>query len=242
MRNDPRFDKKGESEWSCAPLETFVKNRPLSETVFVTTDIETTGSIKGNDRIIDIAAIKTKNNEILDQFETLVNPEKNISRTITRLTGITQETVKHAPVSEFVLPQYAEFLNDHIFVAHNSNFDYSFINYELIRITGLGLRSPIDICTYRLAKKLLPNVKSRGVSGLIKHFDYQVEDRHRAMPDVKATLYFLDIFLKDLNRIGIKTLFELIEFQKEKITHKNMQKKLRVHQRNKTRKSQQKIA
>ena len=227
LKLDKRFVDCGDSKWKCAPIEEIVANRPLKDVTFVITDIETTGSIRGKDRIMEIAALKSKNGEVQGQFEALVNPHKNISRQISRITKITNLTIQDSPPIEEVLPAYMDFVGEGVFVAHNSLFDFCFINAEIRRLGLEGFKTQTDICTYRIARKLLPDVKARGISGLSMHFNYVMKNRHRAMPDVLATHFFLNKFLELLTEINITTLHELIDFQIDKLGRKELRKKLK---------------
>ncbi|MFH2131245.1 MAG: exonuclease domain-containing protein [bacterium] len=227
LESDIRFIGGANSGWKCVPLEELVEDQPISEVEFVITDLETTGSIKGKDRIIEIAALRVRDGQVIDQFESLVDPQKKISWQITNLTKITNETVANAPTIEEVLPQFTQFADNGIFVAHNSLFDYSFIMSELGRLELAVFKPQIEICTFRLARRLLPNVKARGISGLSIYFDYQMENRHRAMSDVLATTFFLNRFLQQLETMGIKTLYQLIEFQRERLTKKKLIKRIK---------------
>ncbi len=227
LNSDKRFVDCNNSTWKCLSLTDLIEDKPLKEVTFVVTDIETTGSIRGKDRIIEIAAIKARNGDILDKFESLVNPHKNISKQITKLTRISNSTVKDSPPIEEVLSSYIDFVNNGAFVAHNSLFDFCFINSEIRRLKLEGLKNQTDICTYRIARKLLPDVRARGIKGLSLHFDYPLKNRHRAMPDVMATHFFLNIFLEQLEAKGIDTLHKLIEFQKDKLGKTELKKKLK---------------
>lgn len=233
LSSDRRFINCEGNKWRCAPLEDLIENKPLKDVVFVITDIETTGSIRGKDRIIEIAALKTRNGNVLDSFECLVNPHKNISKQISKLTRINNATIQNAPSIEEVLPKYIDFIDQGVFVAHNSLFDFCFINSEINRLGIEGLKNQMDICTYRLAKKLLPKVRARGISGLSMHFDYPIKNRHRAMPDVEATHFFLNKFLQELTFQNINNLHELIEFQTDKLGKNELRKKLRRQKKKK---------
>lgn len=235
LASDQRFIDCGNGSWKCAPLEDLVTDKPICDVDFVITDLETTGSIRGRDRIIEIAALKVRNGEIIDRFEALVNPQKRISRQIAKLTRIDNETVAGAPIIEEVLPLFTRFAENGVFVAHNSMFDYTFIMSELERL-GLKAFSPqIEICTFRLARKLLPDVKARGVKGLSIYFDYKIEHRHRAMPDVEATKYFLDRFLHQLAEMNITSLFQLIEFQRDRLTKKELIRRIKRQKKKRSR-------
>lgn len=227
LATDDRFIDCSNSRWKCTSLENIIENKPLEDVVFVITDIETTGSIQGKDRIIEIASIRVRNRDIIGEFESLVNPQRRISKTIKRLTNISNQTVEKSPDIIDILPAYVKFAETAIFVAHNSLFDFAFINTEIKRLRVKKLYSPVEICTFRLAKKLLSNVKARGVSGLSKYFDYPMQNRHRAMSDVMATKFFLDKFLIQLGKDNFRTLHHLIEFQRERISQKELQKRMR---------------
>lgn len=224
---DKRFVDCSDNRWKCVPIGDLIDDKPLREVTFVITDIETTGSIRGKDRIIEIAALKARNGDILDRFETLVNPHRNISKQIAKLTKITNSTVNDSPPIEEVLSSYIDFVDNGIFVAHNSLFDFCFINSEIRRLKIEGFKNQTDICTYRIARKLLPDVKARGINGLSLYFDYPIKDRHRAMPDALATHFFLNIFLNQLESRGIDTLHKLIDFQKDKLGKSELKKKLK---------------
>ncbi|MBU2514770.1 hypothetical protein KJ966_25890 [bacterium] len=230
---DKRFINCEENKWKCAPLATLIEDKPLREVTFIITDIETTGSIRGKDRIIEIAALKVNNGDILDSFEYLINPHKIISRQISKLTKITNSTIQDSPSIEEVLPEYIDFVDNGVFVAHNSLFDFCFINSEIRRLGINSLKNQADICTYRIAKKLLPKVKARGISGLSMYFDYPLRDRHRAMPDVKATHFFLHRFLQELEKQNINSLHQLIDFQTDKLGKNELRKKLKKQKKKK---------
>ena len=227
LESDERFIPCPDSTWKCIPIDQILEDQPLKSVDFVITDIETTGSIRGKDRIIEIGAVKLRNKKTIGEFQSLINPRKKISRTITRLTKIKNQTVKDSPLIEEVLPDFIKFAETGIFVAHNSFFDFTFINTEIERLQLPPLRTPVDICTFRLARKLLPDVKARGISGLSLHFDYHMANRHRAMSDVLATQYFFCKFLSKLEEKGIQTLHELINFQRDRISKKELLKKIR---------------
>jgi len=227
LESDDRLIACQESRWKCVPLEEIVQDRPISDVEFVITDLETTGSIKGKDRIIEIAAMKVKNGQVIDQFESLVDPQKKISWQIAKLTKIDNQTVENQPFIEEVMPKYTQFAENGIFVAHNSMFDYSFIMSELERLKMKVFKPQIDICTFRLARKLLPDVRARGINGLSIYFDYQMENRHRAMPDVMATKFFLDRFIQQMAEMNITTLYQMIELQRERMTKKDLIKRIK---------------
>jgi len=227
LPEDLRFVFHGRDQWATVPLADLVTDKKLLDTTFIVTDIETTGSIQGKDRIIDLAAIKVKNGKQQERFEQLVDPEQSINRHITQLTGIKNEDVAGMPTIETVMPDFMKFAGDGVFVAHNAGFDFYFIQNEIRRL-GLGsLPVIVPICTFQMAKKLLPELKACGITGLSNHFNYEFEDRHRAMPDVEATCHFLDMFLETLKGEGVDRLHKLIQFQKEGLNKEQINKRIK---------------
>ena len=185
----------------------------LDQTCFVVTDTETTGSKAGTDRIIELGAVKVQHGEITDRFQTLINPERTVPKNIQRLTGISTAMVVDEPRMEDVLPDYLDFLGDDVLVAHNLSFDEKFLNAALTR---LG-HAPLDndtLCSLRLARRLLPGLKSRGLSALSTFYDVRVNGRHRALGDAEATGRILMRFLNQCAfEHEIDTLDALMRFQ-----------------------------
>ncbi|MGY4592409.1 hypothetical protein ACVWXL_000155 [Bradyrhizobium sp. GM22.5] len=101
---------------------------------YVVVDIETTGSWSNGDRITEIGAVKIRNHRVVDEWHSLLNPQRSIPAKIVQLTGITNEMVRDAPLFAEVADSFMQFMADGIFVAHNVSFDYGFITYEFERI------------------------------------------------------------------------------------------------------------
>ncbi len=167
-------------------------------TKFAIIDIETTGGVASNSKITEIAIIIYQNGEIIEEFESLINPECSIPMEITRITGITNEMVSEAPKFYEVAKKILEITHNCIFVAHNVNFDYSFIREEY---KNLGFSfSRKRLCTVQLSKRYYPGLRSYSLGNLIKHFELVVTDRHRAMADAKATLTIFKLMLEIENK------------------------------------------
>lgn len=159
--------------------------------IYTIIDIETTGGMSHRDRITEVAMVRIQNGEIIDRFESLINPERSIPTEITRITGITNDMVANAPKFYEVAKTIVEFTEDAIFVAHNVRFDYNFIREEF---KSLGYTySKKLLCTVQLSRKAFPGLRSYSLGNLIRHFGIEVVNRHRAMDDVLATA---DIFLR----------------------------------------------
>ena len=153
--------------------------------LFTVVDIETTGGTAKSHRIIEVAIVTVDGGQIVDQYETLINPQRYIPPFITSLTGITNEMVEQAPTFAQVANTIVDKTEGKVFVAHNVNFDYSFVKEEF---NILGIRfDRKKLCTVRLAKKIFPGFKSYGLGTLTGRLGIQINDRHRALGDAEAT-------------------------------------------------------
>ncbi len=148
-------------------------------------DIETTGGNATNSRITEIAIVIHDGEKVIDRWESLVNPQKHIPQAIFALTGITNEMVENAPIFDLISDTVFELLSDRIFVAHNVNFDYSFVRHEL-EIAGLKWTAK-KLCTVRAARKIRPGLTSYSLGRLCKSLDISLENAHRAGGDADAT-------------------------------------------------------
>ncbi|MFD1604277.1 exonuclease domain-containing protein [Flavobacterium artemisiae] len=148
-------------------------------------DIETTGGNASHSRITEIAIIIHDGSTVLERYETLVNPEKDIPPSIFGLTGINNEMVAHAPIFDDISEKVMEMLTDRIFVAHNVNFDYSFVHHQLAQ-AGLKWTAK-KLCTVRAARKIKPGLGSYSLGNLCNSLNIGLENRHRAGGDADAT-------------------------------------------------------
>lgn len=153
--------------------------------LFAIVDIETTGSYAAGSGITEIAIVIHDGQEVLSTYETLINPQRPIPRFIQSLTGISPEMVANAPSFDEVAGQIHELLQDKIFVAHNVNFDFSFVKHHLERCGY-----PFDarkLCTVRMARKIVPGFPSYSLGRLCHSLEIEHNDHHRAGGDAKAT-------------------------------------------------------
>lgn len=148
-------------------------------------DVETTGGVARYERITEIAIVLHDGERVIDTFSTLLNPEKSIPWQITQITGITDEMVVNAPKFFEVAKQIVQLTEGKIFVAHNVNFDYSFVREEFARLGYEFQRR--QLCTVRLSRKVFPGLASYSLSNLKKHFHIHAEKSHRALDDTLAT-------------------------------------------------------
>ena len=169
----------------------------LRQVDFVVVDVETTGgSPASGHRITEVAAVCVSGGEIRETWSSLVNPERPIPYGISVLTGITDRMVVDAPRFAEVVPLLAPLLGGRVFVAHNAGFDWRFVSAEMDRAMYLPPNER-QLCTVRLARKLLPQLPSRSLGSLADYFGLEITSRHRALDDAVATarllLYFIEM-------------------------------------------------
>lgn len=177
-------------------------HRLLSTDTYVVFDVETTGLSAAYDTIIELAAVKIKDGEIIDRFESFANPHHPLSATTIQLTSITDDMVRNAPDVEDVLKDFKRWVGDAILVAHNASFDMGFLNVGYQK-AGLEKANNPVIDTLELARFLYPELKNHRLNTLAKKFNVELTQHHRAIYDAEATGYLLMIMLKDANEKGI---------------------------------------
>ena len=171
----------------------------LPDMVFL--DLETTGGTPLHDRITEIALVRVENGEIVDRWQTLVNPQVSISPFISQLTGITNEMVKDAPVFEEVAPILYNYLEGMLMAAQNVRFDHGFLKAEYKRI-GATLRQRV-LCTVKLSRRLFPEYKSHSLDSIINRHGLTTKARHRAMGDVQLMIDYLDVAKRELGSVRV---------------------------------------
>lgn len=170
-------------------------------------DIETTGGHARQGAITEIAIIVHDGRHELERFHSLVNPEMPIPRYITALTGISDETVEGAPVFAELAESIFTLLSDCIFVAHNVNFDYSFLLHHL-QSAGFAL-SARKLCTVRYARKVVPGLPSYSLGNLCRSLEIPLHNRHRATGDAQATVLLLEhLWRLDTDQKHLKSLLK----------------------------------
>lgn len=163
--------------------------------MYAIVDIETTGGYASANDITEIAIVLYDGEQVTEVFETLIRPSKPIPYFIQSLTGIDHSMVEHAPSFCDVAPLIYEKLRGKVFVAHNVNFDYSFIKHHL-SVYGFDLVSQ-KLCTVRLARKVFPALGSYSLGNICRHFNILIENRHRAGGDATATARLFDHMLRN---------------------------------------------
>jgi DNA polymerase-3 subunit epsilon len=187
---------------------------PINEATFCIVDIETNGSKIEKHQIIEIGAIKFKNGEIIDRYQSLVKCNV-INKHITEITGIKAQDTQNAPSLKDVMYKFKDFIGDSIFIAHDVKFDYRFISQSLEKI-GLEPLLNRPLCSLFLAERTLESFRY-ALSYLEKTFNLNPEaTHHRAMSDVITTTALFKLSLEKVFEIDkdIKTVEDLIRFSK----------------------------
>lgn len=167
-------------------------------------DIETTGGQYNEEGITEIAIYKFDGHDVVDQFISLVNPEKPIQPFVVKLTGINSAMLRSAPKFYEVAKRIIEITEGTIVVAHNASFDYRILQTEFRRL-GYDFKKP-TLCTVELAKKIIPNLPSYSLGKLVRSLGIPMADRHRASGDALATVKLFKMLLaKDLEKEIVKS-------------------------------------
>ncbi|MBQ8545827.1 MAG: PolC-type DNA polymerase III [Clostridia bacterium] len=168
---------------------------------FCVFDLETTGLSNINDKITEIGAVILKNGEIIERYNTFVNPERTIPERIVELTGITDEMVKDARKIDEVLPEFLKFVGNRTLVAHNANFDVGFIR-RACNDAGIDFK-----CTYldtvALSKFINPELKKHKLNSLADYFNLGEFNHHRACDDAEMLANVLECMLEKLRGEGV---------------------------------------
>ena len=196
------------------------RNQSLDDT-YIVFDIETTGFGPESDKIIEIGAVKVKNREIIDRFSSFVNPKTPIPFEIEKLTGISDDMVLDAPTIDIVLPQFLDFCDGGVLVAHNASFDTSFIAKNA-KEQGLPYDYTV-VDTVGLARLLLPDLGRFKLNNIAKYLNISLENHHRAVDDADATA---KIFLKFLDMLEEREVSHLDDIDRLNIISSDVIKKM----------------
>jgi DNA polymerase III subunit epsilon len=177
-------------------------------------DLETTGIDLQYDEIIEISALRIRNNQIVDTFSSLVCPKFPISEFITDLTGITKEMLEKQPKIEDILPKFIDFIQDDILVGHNIfPFDANFLCRSCFHLEKKINNNYVD--TLRLARRLLPELKHHRLIDLANNFEIEYQNMHRAEKDCQITKICFDK-LKQMAITKCGSISEFIKSTKKK--------------------------
>lgn len=183
-------------------------------------DLETTGLSPYYDDIIEFAAIKVKNNKIVETYQQLINPGYEIDEYITDLTGITNEMLSTAPSINVLIDKILDFISDDIVIGHNVNFDINFL-YDRVNSIKKTAFSNNFIDTMRFARKLCNELEHHRLVDLTQHFNIDVTEYHRALSDCKST-YLIYNELRELALKQFDTLNDFSNSFRYNYSHKNI--------------------
>ena len=190
-------------------------SRPyLPETTFAVVDIETTGGRPPQHRVTELAAVKVRAGEVVDSWDALVYPGREIPWNVVRLTGITDAMVADKPGLMEVLPGFLDFIDGCVFVAHCANFDLHFLQYYAQEFLERDF-SPQVLCTFELANLLLPGQKRFNLAELSTSLGLPDSEkgRHRALGDARVTAQIFIRFQQMCRLLGLGSLESLLAFQ-----------------------------
>ena len=208
VEGDARLAWRGSSVGLARPAGAAV---PLEQSGYVVVDLETTGLRPGSAAICEIGAVKVRRLELVETFQTLVNPRQPLPPAIGALTGITARSLRSAPPTELAVRRFLEFAGDDVLVAHNARFDLGFLDVEVERLTGRRLAAPV-VDTVWLARRLLEGRSRRvGLASLASFFGTAARPCHRALPDAEATAEILLRLVGLAQERGATTVAELVE-------------------------------
>jgi len=209
---DDRFEVDGEGVWS---LRGGVL-RPgtlLSRLSYAVVDVETTGGrYEGGHRMTEVAVIEVREGAIQDVFETLVHPGRRVPRPTVALTGITDRMLAGAPSFDEVAEEVFRRIAGRVFVAHNAGFDWGWLRVQLGDALG-DVPEVERLCTISLARRLVPELRSRNLDALSEFFDIPIDGRHRARGDALATARVLLRLLDRAESLGIGDLRSLKRYR-----------------------------
>lgn len=201
----------GDGETLLPELRALVQ-QSLDHATYIVFDIETTGGNPERNGITEIAALKIVKGEIADRFYSLVNPMIPIPPIVRRMTGITNQLVKDAPVIDEIYPDFAEFIGDHILVSHNTIGDLIFLRHFARDTIGRDLKN-FFLCTHLLVEKLVGDAPDKSLKGLSKFFRLAGAEFHRAEADAIQTWELFKILLKRLKERGVNRVEHAIRLQ-----------------------------
>lgn len=190
-------------------------------------DIETTGLSPSWDEIIELSAIKYRNNTLIDEFSTLVKPTEEIDEFITELTGITNEMLSSAPSIQECIESFFDFIGDDIVVGYNVSFDINFIYDNCVKYLNKPFTNDfIDVM--RISRKALPQLKHHRQKDTAKFFQISSLREHRALDDCKTCnecYHSLELFISE----NISSLNDFCDlFKKHRSTSHSLAKNIKA--------------
>lgn len=180
----------------------------LHDKNFTIVDVETTGGSPFFNRVIEIGLLRVEKGEVVEEYQTLFNPDMVVPEFITKMTGISDEAVALAPRFEDIAEEILSKFEGNIFVAHNSQFDYGFLKEEFRR-SGFAFTVP-QLCTVRLSRALYKEHRRHNLTTIIERYGFACENRHRAFDDAKVLWDFLQHAHANINAEELQKAFRAV--------------------------------
>ena len=178
--------------------------------MYAIVDIETTGGKFNEEAITEIAIYRFDQDKVIDQFISLVKPDRAIQPFVVRLTGITDKMLKTSPRFFEIAKRIIEITSDCIVVAHNADFDYRILRTEFKRL-GYDFKRK-TLCTVQLSKKLMPDLESYKLGKLVRTLGIPISNRHRAQGDALATVKLFELLVqKDKKKVILNSFINEIQ-------------------------------
>ena len=207
VETDARLAWQGDAVSLASPLGA---DLPLEDATYVVVDLETTGLRPGSSQICEIGAVRIRGFEVVDEFQTLVDPRQPLQPGVSALTGLTDRQLRGQPPPSVAVQRFLAFAGDAVLVAHNARFDLSFLDRETERLTGSRLANPV-VDTVPLARRLLAGRVPRMSLGHLAHWvGSSVQPCHRALPDAQATADVLLRLIGLAQERGVRTVADLV--------------------------------
>ena len=180
-------------------------HKNIDDVEFTVFDTETTGlEPQSGDRIIEIAAVRLKNQEKIAQFQTLVNPHREVSEAAFKVNGIAPSMLENAPDIETVMPEFLNFIKDSCLCSYNAAFDLEFLNNELRLMGKGGLEGVVVVDLLGMARRLIPGLERYSLSFVSEKLGIKFTQEHRALSDVELTLKLFAKLREVLKTKGIE--------------------------------------
>lgn len=208
VEGDARLAWSGDSVRLATPLG---HDLPLDRARFVVVDLETTGLRPGTCRICEIGAVRVRDFELAETFQTLANPGERLAPAVASLTGLRDPELRRAPSPSVAVRRFLAFAGDDVLVAHNARFDLAFLDRETERLTGRRIAGPV-VDTVALARRVLHGrTQHAGLASLAHFFGTAARPCHRALPDALATAEILVMLIGLAQERGAQTVADLCE-------------------------------
>lgn len=180
-------------------------------------DLETTGGNPHNSEVIEIACVKEVGGVEVGRFQTLVNPRRNIPRQVRAITGIDNDTVRHAPTIEKVIDEFLDFIGDGVMVSHGAINDFAFVVEYAKRLRGKEIKN-FYVCTHLLVSNFMPNIPNKRLTGLAEYFGAPSPTAHRALADAETTQKVFWKLFAVCEKNGFHTMEDLFKLQADNAT------------------------